>query len=86
MGVSVGTIAALKQNTWIDYTIMSTAMLGVVMPSFVLAPATDLPILASLEHGSQQVVGMAGTFIYLVLPVIGMSLLYVATFARITRG
>lgn len=38
MGVTVGTIAALKQNTWIDYTIMSTAMLGVVMPSFVLAP------------------------------------------------
>ncbi|GAL28286.1 oligopeptide transport system permease protein OppB [Vibrio variabilis] len=39
MGVTVGTIAALKQNTWVDYTIMSTAMLGVVMPSFVLAPA-----------------------------------------------
>lgn len=39
MGVGVGTIAALRQNTWIDYVIMSTAMLGVVMPSFVLAPA-----------------------------------------------
>ncbi len=38
MGVTVGTIAALKHNTWIDYTIMSTAMAGVVMPSFILAP------------------------------------------------
>lgn len=28
MGVAVGTIAALRHNTWIDYTIMSTAMLG----------------------------------------------------------
>ncbi len=32
MGVSVGTIAALRQNSWLDYGVMATAMLGVVMP------------------------------------------------------
>ncbi|MFH4562067.1 oligopeptide ABC transporter permease OppB [Vibrio diabolicus] len=85
MGVTVGTIAALKQNTWIDYTIMSTAMLGVVMPSFVLAPA--LIYLFSLHWNIFPAGGWQdGSWKYLVLPVIGMSLLYVATFARITRG
>ncbi|GLO61411.1 peptide ABC transporter permease [Vibrio sp. MACH09] len=85
MGVSVGTLAALRQNTWIDYTIMSTAMIGVVMPSFVLAPA--LIYLFSINLGWFPAGGwLDGSFKYMFLPVIGMSLLYVATFARITRG
>jgi oligopeptide transport system permease protein len=37
-GVTFGTIAALKQNTLIDYLLMSSAMAGVVIPGFVLAP------------------------------------------------
>ncbi|GAM77665.1 oligopeptide transport system permease protein oppB [Vibrio ishigakensis] len=85
LGVTVGTLAALKQNTWFDYAVMSTAMLGVVMPSFVLAPA--LIYLFSLHLGWFPAGGWHdGGWQYLVLPVIGMSLLYVATFARITRG
>ncbi|HFQ5325161.1 TPA: oligopeptide ABC transporter permease OppB [Vibrio vulnificus] len=85
LGVTVGTIAALKHNTWVDYTIMSTAMIGVVMPSFVLAPA--LIYLFALHWDLFPAGGWHdGGLKYLVLPVIGMSLLYVATFARITRG
>ncbi|EKO3644493.1 oligopeptide ABC transporter permease OppB [Vibrio metschnikovii] len=85
LGVSIGTIAALKHNTWIDYTIMSTAMLGVVMPSFVLAPV--LIYIFSIKLGWFPAGGwLDGSFKYMALPVIGMSLLYVATFARITRG
>ncbi|AYO13920.1 oligopeptide ABC transporter permease OppB [Vibrio owensii] len=85
LGVTIGTIAALKQNSWLDYSIMSTAMLGVVMPSFVLAPA--LIYLFSLHWNLFPAGGWHdGSWQYLVLPVIAMSLLYVATFARITRG
>ncbi|MCF7354728.1 MULTISPECIES: oligopeptide ABC transporter permease OppB [Vibrio] len=85
MGVGVGTIAALRQNTWVDYTIMSTAMLGVVMPSFVLAPV--LIYIFSINLGWFPAGGWKdGGFQYLFLPMVGMSLLYVATFARITRG
>ncbi|ENM3811745.1 MULTISPECIES: oligopeptide ABC transporter permease OppB [Vibrio] len=85
MGVTVGTIAALKQNTWIDYTIMSTAMLGVVMPSFVLAPV--LIYIFAIQFSLFPAGGwQGGGFEYMALPVLGMSLLYVATFARITRG
>lgn len=85
MGVGVGTIAALRQNTWIDYLIMSTAMIGVVMPSFVLAPT--LIYLFSINLGWFPAGGwLDGSWQYMFLPVLGMSLMYVATFARITRG
>ncbi|WP_299013667.1 oligopeptide ABC transporter permease OppB [uncultured Photobacterium sp.] len=85
MGVTVGTIAALKQNSWIDYTIMSTAMAGVVMPSFVLAPV--LIYIFSINLGWLPAGGWNdGSMKYMLLPMCGMSLLYVATFARITRG
>ncbi|MGR5146502.1 oligopeptide ABC transporter permease OppB [Photobacterium alginatilyticum] len=85
MGVTVGTIAALKQNSWIDYTIMSTAMAGVVMPSFILAPV--LIYIFSINLGWLPAGGWNdGSAKYVLLPMFGMSLLYVATFARITRG
>ncbi|OAN18405.1 oligopeptide transporter permease [Photobacterium jeanii] len=85
MGVTVGTIAALKQNTWIDYTIMSTAMAGVVMPSFILAPV--LIYIFSINLGWLPAGGWQdGSLQFMLLPMFGMSLLYVATFARITRG
>ncbi|MDX1301163.1 oligopeptide ABC transporter permease OppB [Photobacterium sp.] len=85
MGVTVGTLAALKQNTWLDYTIMSTAMAGVVMPSFILAPV--LIYIFSINLGWLPAGGWQdGSIKFLLLPMFGMSLLYVATFARITRG
>ncbi len=85
LGVGVGTIAALKQNTWVDYTIMSTAMAGVVMPSFVLAPT--LIYIFAIKLGWLPAGGWHGGAIqYMILPMLGMSMLYVATFARITRG
>jgi oligopeptide transport system permease protein len=84
-GVGIGTIAALRQNSWVDYVIMATSMLGVVMPSFVLAPV--LIYLFSIHLGWFPAGGWQdGSLQYMALPVIGMSLLYVATFARITRG
>ncbi|WP_305371010.1 oligopeptide ABC transporter permease OppB [Photobacterium leiognathi] len=85
MGVTVGTIAALKQNTWLDYTIMSTAMAGVVIPSFILAPVLIYIFSIKLQWlpaGGWQ----DGSTKFILLPMFGMALLYVATFARITRG
>jgi len=85
LGVSVGTIAALRQNTWMDYTVMSTAMIGVVLPSFVIAP-TLMYIFAIKLDWLPAGGWYGGKWQYMVMPVIAMSLLYVATFARITRG
>lgn len=38
IGVPAGTIAALKQNTWIDYTSTFTAVVFLSIPNLVLAP------------------------------------------------
>lgn len=84
-GVLIGTIAALNQNTWIDYSIMSTAMTGVVMPSFVFAPL--LIYIFSIKLGWLPAGGWhGGQLEYMILPMLGMSLLYIASFARIMRG
>jgi oligopeptide transport system permease protein len=85
LGVAIGTIAALKQNTWVDYTVMATSMFGIVIPSFVFAPILIFIFAIHLEWfpaGGWQ----DGSFQYMALPVLGMSLLYIATFSRITRG
>ncbi|AWB66347.1 oligopeptide ABC transporter permease OppB [Saccharobesus litoralis] len=85
VGVGVGTLAALKQNTWLDYTMMSTAMLGVIMPSFVLAPV--LIFVFAIQLGWFPAGGwQGGSWQFIILPMLSMSLLYIASFARITRG
>ncbi|MYM60589.1 oligopeptide ABC transporter permease OppB [Vibrio sp. OCN044] len=84
-GVTIGTLAALKQNTWLDFLLMASAMLGVVLPSFVLAPL--LIYIFSIKLQVLPAGGwLDGSLKYMLLPIVGMSLLYVATFARITRG
>lgn len=85
IGVSIGTLAALKQNSRLDYFIMSSAMVGVVLPSFVLAP-TLIYFFALKMNWFPAGGWFDGSWQYVVLPVIAMSLMFMATFARITRG
>lgn len=84
-GVALGTVAALKQNTWVDYTVMSLAMVGVVLPSFVLAPVLVMIFAVGLNWlpaGGWN----DGHWANLVLPVSAMAILYMASIARIMRG
>lgn len=37
VGIPIGTIAALKQNTWLDYLSLLIATAGISVPSFVIA-------------------------------------------------
>ena len=74
-GVGVGTVAALRQNTWLDYGVMSTAMIGIVLPSFVLAPV--LIYIFSINMTLFPAGGwLDGSAKYMVLPVLGMSMMY----------
>ena len=85
LGVTLGIFAALKQNTWVDYSSMALAMLGVVMPGFVLAPVLTLVFAINLRWlpaGGWN----GGQLPYLVLPVIGMTMYYISSIARIMRG
>ena len=79
LGVSAGVIAALKQNTKWDYTVMGLAMTGVVIPSFVVIFAI---ILHWLPGGGWN----GGALKFMILPMVALSLAYIASIARITRG
>ncbi|WP_163832469.1 oligopeptide ABC transporter permease OppB [Spartinivicinus ruber] len=84
-GIAFGVVAALRQNTWIDYTSMTIAMTGVVIPSFVLAPL--LILIFSITYKILPAGGWNdGGFKYLILPVIAMSTHYISAIARIMRG
>src|SRR2546430_14157342 len=37
VGLSLGTIAAIRQNTWVDYVASTSAVIGYSVPSFVWA-------------------------------------------------
>ncbi|MFP5075183.1 oligopeptide ABC transporter permease OppB [Neisseria sp. WLZKY-1] len=85
LGMLLGIFAALKQNTWADYTLMTLAMTGVVVPSFVKAPILVLifaVILQWLPAGGWN----DGALPNLILPVAALSISYVSSISRITRG
>ncbi|OQX33528.1 MAG: oligopeptide transporter permease [Oceanospirillales bacterium LUC14_002_19_P2] len=85
VGVGAGTIAALKQNSWLDYLVMSLAMTGVVLPSFVIAPLLVLVFAVTL-HWLPAGGWHDGSWQYMVLPVTAMAILYIAAIARIQRS
>lgn len=85
LGVSAGVIAALKQNTKWDYTVMGLAMTGVVIPSFVVAPLLVM-IFAIILHWLPGGGWNGGALKFMILPMVALSLAYIASIARITRG
>ena len=78
-------IAALRQNSFVDYTVMAVAMTGVAIPTFVTAPL--LILLFGLYLGWLPISGWnGGDPRHLGLAVIALALPKIATLARITRG
>ena len=85
VGITVGSIAALKQNSKWDYGSMAFAMLGISVPNFVLGPI--LVIIFSLTlywFPPSRWDGFPSRS--LVLPVLTLSALYMAYIARLTRA
>ena len=85
LGVTAGVIAALKQNSVWDFAVMGVAMTGVVIPSFVVAPLLVLVFAITLKWlpgGGWN----GGQWNYMLLPMVALSLAYIASIARITRG
>ncbi|PID51260.1 MAG: oligopeptide ABC transporter permease OppB, partial [Pasteurellales bacterium] len=85
LGITAGVVAALKQNSKWDYIVMGFAMTGVIMPSFVFAPLLVLFFaiyMKWLPAGGWN----GGEIYYMVLPVLSLTIGYLAGIARITRG
>jgi oligopeptide transport system permease protein len=85
IGLSAGTIAALRQNTATDYGVMATAMMGISIPSFVMAPLLILFFAVYLKWLPAGGLG-GGDWKNLVLPVIALALPQIAYISRLTRG
>jgi oligopeptide transport system permease protein len=85
LGVFLGTIAALRQNSAVDSAVMGLSLAGTAVPSFVTAPILSLVFGVAL--GWLPVAGWGdGSLRNLVLPVIALALPQVATLARLTRA
>ncbi len=94
LGVTFGTLAALKQNSPLDYGSMAGAMLGISLPNFVLGPLLVLIFALTLfwlppgrwEWWVRIGPGGIPNPRYLILPAITLSAVYMAYIARLTRS
>jgi oligopeptide transport system permease protein len=85
LGLALGTVAALRQNSWIDYVVMGLSMSGVSIPNFVTAPLMVLVFALMLHWLPAGGWGHGGLY-NILLPIIALALPQVAIIARIMRG
>lgn len=101
IGVPAGIVAALKQNSWIDYGATFVAVIGVSVPTMVWAPmliwifAVNLGWLPAASWGAnppyiQNMVApgfkWGSYFSHAIMPVFALGIGLSATFARLTRA
>ena len=84
LGVSAGILGALKPNTAYDYVPMTTAMLGICVPSIILGPSLILTFGIWLEW--LPVGGWGDIPGDKILPTVSLGTAYAAYCARLTRG
>ena len=87
----MGVLAAWKHGTWIDRTVMMTAVLGFSMPVFVVGYVLAYVFALQLEwlpvQGFTPIeAGILPFLRSLILPSVALGLVYMALIARITRA
>ncbi|OYD07310.1 peptide ABC transporter permease [Paludifilum halophilum] len=81
-GLFLGCIAALKQGTWMDNATTVIAVLGISVPSFVMAAL--LSYFVGVKWGILPP-GLWGSFAHSILPSLALSFLVIATISRYIR-
>jgi oligopeptide transport system permease protein len=85
VGVTAGSIAALRQNRATDHAVMTVSMTGISIPNFVMAPI--LILVFAVYLGWLPAGGWGGGALRnMVLPVIALALPQIAYISRLTRG
>ena len=85
IGVGLGTLAAINHNSWLDYLAVGVTVGAQVVPNFVIAPLLVLVFtlwLHWLPGGGWN----GGHWSNAVMPIISLSLTYVASIARLMRS
>lgn len=83
-GGIAGIIAALRQNSRIDFFVMALAMTGITIPNFVVAPVMVLIFAVTLHMLPAG--GTTSGWTSYILPIIALALPPAASIARLTRG
>ena len=85
IGITMGVIAAVRQNSWADYFAVGVTIGAQVVPNFVMAPILVLVFtlwLGWLPGGGWN----GGHWSNVILPVIALATSYFASIARIMRS
>ncbi|HIX24214.1 MAG TPA: ABC transporter permease [Candidatus Lachnoclostridium avicola] len=91
IGTSLGILAAVKQNTIVDYIVMLLALVGVSMPNFwmalmlVLQFSVKMNLLPVMGMGDMSK-GIGDVVIHMILPCVCLASTPMATFARTIRS
>ena len=83
VGLSLGILAAVRRNTWMDYTASSFGMLGICVPTFVMGPL--LVLYFGIHLGWVNASGWYG-WSDRILPSLTLGFVYSAYLMRLTRG
>jgi ABC-type dipeptide/oligopeptide/nickel transport system permease component len=83
-GLILGTVAAIRQNTWVDYTVTTLATLGLTVPNFVVA--IWLILIFAVQLRWLPVGGWGDDWRQWIMPVIALGLGPMGITARYTRS
>jgi ABC-type dipeptide/oligopeptide/nickel transport system permease component len=84
LGIPLGLISALKQNTWTDYSAMFVSMLGVSIPNFVLG--VILIFVFAIWLDLLPVYGWGDSWKQVIMPALTLGTGGTAFMARLTRA
>lgn len=86
-GITSGMLAAVKQNTWVDYLSMAFAVVGISVPLFVIGPVLQYVFAMKLQWLPTSGWFTSGDgWKTIILPAITLAFLDFATIARLTRS
>ena len=93
IGVLLGVIAAVRQNTWVDYVATTTSIIGYSMPNFVIASLLFLLFAVALYNWTGGALyynsgwtGTYGTLDQILIPGFALGFPYASIVARLTRA
>ncbi|HEV2414543.1 MAG TPA: ABC transporter permease [Candidatus Dormibacteraeota bacterium] len=91
LGLVLGVFAAVRQNTWLDYVLTTTSVIGYSMPNFVIASFLIIVFgvwLQNVTGGTfyYQLGGWKGDIGQLWLPAFALGFPYASIVARLTRA